>query len=138
MHAPIERQAVGIQRQPQRLRFHPPEIVQGERTQAEQDRQVAVWLRTQVMPVLDRSIEAITGESVRKPPIGLRGKYYGEHSPPRLPKRFPVNTWGFPFYLWRSANGVRVRSVLPEPKNAPKRVGNVIVVPRRRRSSVKC
>src|SRR5262249_17503137 len=109
MHAPIERKSVGVQGEP--------------------DVAVQRWLRTQIAPCIERSIEAFTGKRVRKPPVGLRGKYYPDYRSPDIAKRFQVNTWGYPFYLWRTVNGVRVRSVLPEPKDAPKRVGNVIIIP---------
>ena len=64
---------------PQRLRFRLPEIVQGEHLQSAQDRAVQTWIRTQIAPMLDRSIGAIIGDKQlrkAKRPIGLRGKYY--------------------------------------------------------------
>src|SRR5262249_54932299 len=80
MHAPLERVTAGIQREPQRLRFRPPEIVQGERNQAEQDRAIATWLRTQIAPMADRSLAAVVGKPIRKPAVALRGLYYRDRN----------------------------------------------------------
>jgi hypothetical protein len=45
------------------------------------------WMREQVAPAMDRSLAVVTGRPVKKPPIGLRGKYYPDYSPPRFPKK---------------------------------------------------
>ena len=122
MHAPIERKAVGIQREPQRLRFQLPEIVQGERRQADDDRAIAAWMRAQLMPVLDRSIAAIIGDKQlrkTKRPIGLRGKYYPDYRPPDIAKRFvvhPPKRWAWRMWPMRYENG-RIVVNVPEPSS---------------------
>jgi hypothetical protein len=88
MHGGFKQHHDTIIREPQRLRFRLPEIVQGERKQAERDQAIAAWMRTQVAPVLDRSLESVTGKPVKKPAIGLRGKYHLNYAPPRLAKHF--------------------------------------------------
>src|SRR5262249_23749767 len=91
MHAPIERKAVGIQREPQRLRFRPPEPF-GESVEARTDR-----LRRQRNFIDDLAARICAGFGCkpRKPPaVGLRGLYYPDifESPdepvPRLAGRF--------------------------------------------------
>jgi hypothetical protein len=91
MHAPIERKAVGIQREPQRLRFRPPEpfgepVEQG----TARLRQARLGLEELARRICDQ-----TGLKMPKePPVGLRGKYYPdifespEEPQPRLAGRF--------------------------------------------------
>jgi len=73
MHAPIEGPVVGIQREPQRLRFRPPEPF-GEpiEERAARLRRARLGLDELARRICD---QAGLG-APKEPPVGLRGKYY--------------------------------------------------------------
>src|SRR5262249_19072043 len=92
MHAPIERVTVGIRRQPQRLRFRPPEPF-GEPIEQRTARLRRARIHRDGWRAVCTAL-GIRDPDPEGPPVGLRGLYYPDifESPdepvPRLAGRF--------------------------------------------------